>query len=164
MKPFDKEATENQPFILQNGQKMSVPMMYQKEEFAYAEIHELDGAQLLQLPYENKAASLVVILPGKDSTLKKLEDKLTPDVLNKAMAKMRLQKLHVSLPKFKMEASYSLTEALKALGMKKAFTNQADFSRLHGSERGPLHISQIVQKVFIGELFSFFEWFSFKIS
>ena len=148
-KQFDKEATESQPFTLPNGQKISVPMMYQKGEFAYSKSRELNGAQLLQLPYKNKAASMIVVLPAQGSTLKALEASLTPEALNTALANMRLQKVHVSLPKFKFEATNSLVAALKALGMKAAFTQEADFSPLSPLRAG-LQISQVVQKVFIG--------------
>jgi len=56
------------------------------------------------------------------------------------------------MPRFRDERRYSLTEVLKRLGMKLAFTNDADFS---GMVEKPvvdgyaLHIDYVVHKAFI---------------
>jgi len=53
----------------------------------------------------------------------------------------------VSLPKFRAETEFSLGKALAAMGMRTAFTNSADFSRIDG--HGKVKISTVVHKAFV---------------
>ena len=50
------------------------------------------------------------------------------------------------LPKFKMEYAVRLNDPLTALGMKRAFGNDADFSALADE---PLFISEVKQKSYV---------------
>jgi len=52
----------------------------------------------------------------------------------------------VSLPRFKMEAEFTLKPVLRALGAELAFSDQADFSGI-GEE--PLKVSEVVHKAFV---------------
>ena len=146
--PFDTQATSSQLFTLTNRQQRAVDLMYQEDTFNYAENRDL-GAQLVELRYKNDLASMVVLLPSAGSTVKSVEDRLNPTTLNAALSKMKLQKIQVHLPKFRLEAENKLDEDLKALGVVSAFSNHADFTVI--SPLQGLQISQILQKVFIGK-------------
>ena len=54
--------------------------------------------------------------------------------------------IDISLPKFKTEFSMSLNDILKLLGMNKAFTSDADFSKMSDVS---LMISNIIHKTYI---------------
>jgi serpin B len=59
-------------------------------------------------------------------------------------------RVHVTLPKVKIEADYNLNDAMAALGLAAAFTPNADFSRLiEGAGPGDLMISQVLHKTFL---------------
>jgi serpin B len=68
--------------------------------------------------------------------------------LDQTTANLSQTKLQVALPKFKMTVgSFSLRAGLEALGMKQAFTAQADFS---GITKGtPIQLADVLQKAFI---------------
>ena len=52
------------------------------------------------------------------------------------------------MPKFKMEQSFSLNDALKKLGMEEMFDeNKANFSEFTAGE--PLYVSKVVHKAFL---------------
>ncbi|OQV19908.1 Serpin B8 [Hypsibius exemplaris] len=145
---FKKEQTNSQPFTLTNGQQKQVQLMdLGKEWVPYAVSAELGGAQVVELNYQGYDTSMVVILPKKQTGLKALEGLLNATSLNKTLEKLSENQVHVFLPKFKISADYQLVENLKAIGIKTAFQNGADFSAI--SRRGNLKISKVVQKVFI---------------
>jgi len=120
-----------------------------ESRFPYTESQELGGAQVLELPYKMGETSMVVILPHKQSGLRALESSLTPATLDGVLKKLPQRSSHkvkVFLPKFKVNTKYELTNTLKAMGIKAAFSN-ADFSGI--SRQGNLVISEVIQKVFV---------------
>jgi len=142
---FEKERTDKKPFYLQNATQTEVNMMHQNRHLKYAE-----GAdyQAVVLPYENKGTSMVVVLPhkGKYESVVSKFDRHTLERIEKNASTN--YKVVLSFPKFKLTTeTMDLVDNLKALGMKKAFTNSADFSAI--SNNGGLMISQILHKVFI---------------
>jgi len=144
---FEKSATSSQPFTLAGGDQKNANLMNQVEDFRYAESAELGGAQVLELRYTKGETSMVVILPKKETGIQALESSLTAAALDSALGQLSSNKVDVYLPKFKVNTDYQLVEPLKALGIKAAFSNQADFSGI--SQKGNLKISKVVQKVFV---------------
>ncbi len=144
---FPKEATKDQPFTLIDGQKVTTPLMYRKGGYRYA---ENDQFQTLELPYAGRRLSMVVILPRRHDGLVAVEKELSVARLQEVIQQLRHEsEVHVYLPRFRIEASYSLNEPLQKLGMRQAFDfAAADFSGMHtGGER--LAISAVVHKSFV---------------
>jgi hypothetical protein len=52
----------------------------------------------------------------------------------------------VVLPKFKLESTHQLNEPLATLGLRRAFSDDAQFN---GIATAPLKISEVIQKAFI---------------
>ncbi|WP_461865747.1 serpin family protein [Thermococcus sp.] len=140
---FNPSNTHNGTFTLSSGKTIVVPMMHRKGQFGYA---ETDDLQILEMPYEgdvNHRFSMVVILPKKADDV---EEKLTPQFIEKVMNSLTPQKVDVTIPKFKFETEYHLGKILQEMGIKDAFSDKADFSGI--SER-PLAISDVIHKTFI---------------
>ena len=57
------------------------------------------------------------------------------------------KRVHITMPKFRIESSFSLKETLEALGMRNPFTSEADFSLMSGNR--DLMIDEVVHKAFI---------------
>jgi serpin B len=146
-KQFKKDQTRDEPFRIAAGKSVKVPMMHQYEApFGY---FESDTLQALQLPYEGKELSMVVLLPKKVDGLPELEKSLTADRLADVISKIREQDVNVALPKFKVTAEFKLNDELAKLGMPLAFTmGRADFSGMNG-DREKLFISAVVHKAFV---------------
>ena len=140
-KPFDPKLTRDQPFTLRGGQTAPHPRMSRKERMRYL---ESAGFQAVALPYSGRQVSLYVFLP-KENLDKFLPD-LTPENWEQWMPQFRLREGTLELPRFKLENQYELTGELKALGMPRAFSRQAEFA---GISDEPLLISQVVQKTFV---------------
>lgn len=140
---FDAAATSDRPFYLRSGQAIDVPTMNQFAKFHY---RELDGFQVLEMPYQGGDLSMVIVLPqertGSDdlagSTIAEINDWLSLDP--------EKQNVIVRLPKFNMTVSSSLRDVLMGMGMTRAFTGKADFS---GMADDRLYVSQVLHKAFV---------------
>ncbi|HEY0720746.1 MAG TPA: serpin family protein, partial [Gammaproteobacteria bacterium] len=76
---FDPRRTQRAKFSLPGNTTTLAPMLYQKGRFRYA---QLEGVQLLELPYAGNGLSMVVILPTTRGKLARIEDSLTPSTLD----------------------------------------------------------------------------------
>jgi len=83
--PFDKEATKDAPFKLSAEKSVDVPLMYQTDNFGYADD---ETSQVLSMPYEGDELSMVVILPKKVDGLADVAGKLTSVALTARIAKL----------------------------------------------------------------------------
>ncbi|OWA50959.1 Plasminogen activator inhibitor 2 [Hypsibius exemplaris] len=143
--PFDKDETNLQPFELLSGQRTAVPLMFTEATVPYGVIPELKNAEVIELMYKGGAVSMIVILPAKKSSLHDLEDSLTTDKMNAASKRMMKQEVLVFLPKFKVSGGTDLVPALKDMGVTRAFSSDADFSRINQNKG--LQITQVFQEV-----------------
>jgi serpin B len=143
--PFNENATQDAPFTRLDGSTTTVKMMYVGgERFSYA---AGDGYQVVALPYENSALSMVLLVPdtGKFSDF---EAGLDAARLETILAGMRSTQVNVGLPKFKVESQFQLGQTLAGMGMKNAFDPfTADFSGMDGTKE--LFIGDVVHKAFV---------------
>jgi len=143
VKPFDPEKTFTSTFTKQNGGTKQVKMMCMLDTLRYGED---SNAQYLDLPYGNGAYSMTLVLPKTGKTTTTVLSALTPELLNTTVSSLSTQQVQVFLPRFKVECDFSLVKPLKALGMKLAFTDIADFSSI---SQEPVMISNILHKTFV---------------
>ena len=141
---FNKHSTTQAPFTVAPNQKPEVPLMNLTADFKYAEV---DGLQLLELPYAGDELGMVVLLPTEPNGLKGMENLLKTQTLDRWLALAREQKVAVFLPKFKLSAQFSLAKPLAEMGMSDAFSPNANFSGMDGER--DLFISAVVHKAFV---------------
>jgi len=141
---FEESNTKQEAFLSLDGKNDPAAMMHRTERMGY---FENDQLQMVELPYEGRQLSMLVILPKSDrlAALATVEQAL-PD-LAKWSAGLRGKRVNLALPKFKFETQLALSADLEAMGMTDAFTNKADFSRLTTQEK--LYISAVIHKAFI---------------
>jgi serpin B len=144
LRPFAKTATQDEDFAVSAERKVKVPLMHQKAAFGYA---EEDTFQALELPYEGNELSMVVLLPKQTDGLSELEKSLSLDRLQAVLSKLNSRQVVTSLPRFKLESSFSLNSTLQAMGMNRAFSRQADFTGISSVEN--LFISAVVHKAYV---------------
>ncbi|XP_014699278.2 serpin B3-like [Equus asinus] len=146
---FDKKRTVEEKFWLNKDTSKSVQMMRQTSFFNFTEVEDMQ-AKILEVPYNGKDLSMMLLLPNEVDGLKKLEDKLTTEKLIEwtSSQNMRESLVNLHLPRFKVEESYDLKDTMISLGMLDAFSPQdANFSGMTGS-RG-LAVSKILHKSFV---------------
>lgn len=127
--PFEKYATRDRIFTSKSGETASVPMMRQtfEEEIAYAENDRYKG---IALPYQNFRAVMYVILPKDETDLNIADDFDESFIAQIDSAGIFDGKVDVILPKFELDIKNNLAEDLRAIGIKRAFTNGAEFSNI----------------------------------
>ena len=144
-KQFDPKDTTKSDFTLADGTKTQVSMMYQKGNFRYRQI---EGAQLLELPYIGEELSMMFILPDKPDGLSRIETQFTAKNMDAWMSRLSRKTVKVYLPRFKVTwGAFELNKALHALGMRKAFESNADFSGM--DQTGDLFIGPVLHKAFV---------------
>ncbi|KAM6168001.1 serpin B3-like [Erethizon dorsatum] len=145
---FHEEDTIEEKFWLNKDRSKSVKMMKQTNYLKFAHLEDVQ-AKILEIPYKGKALSMFVLLPDEVDGLQKLEDNLTGEKLMEwtSLQNMAKFKVHLHLPRFKVEESYDLNTVLTDMGMVKAFSQDADFSGM--SRNGGLVVSQVKHKSFV---------------
>lgn len=143
MHEFAKTMTKDGPFHAA-GKDVQAPLMYQQEEYAYA---ETDTLQLVKLPYLFHELSMVILLPKANDGLPALEKSLTAEALEGYLKQVQSEEVQLTLPKFKFDSQLGPADVLKAMGMTDAFSDKADFSGI--TEREKLYISAVLHKAFV---------------
>lgn len=98
----------------------------------------------VELPYGNGTFAMRIVLPSKTSSLDKLVSDISGDWWQRAKRENALVSLDI--PTFSFGYMSSLPEALKSLGIKDAFSGNANFAKMTDY---PLFISDIIQKTSI---------------
>ncbi|XP_041976277.1 alaserpin-like isoform X4 [Aricia agestis] len=146
--PFTKEATKEDDFHVSKDKTVKVQMMYNKEDYKYAESEELN-AQVIEIPYNGDEASMLIVLPKEVDGIKQLEEKLKdPSILEAVTKKMHEREVELYLPKFKIETTTNLKEILSNMNIKKLFSGAARLDNLLKGKSG-LYVSDAIQKAFI---------------
>ncbi len=142
LSPFMKFATHAEDFETPDGTNR-VAMMKQKMFFRYA---SLDGVSLVELPYEDRRVSMIVVLPDARHGLEDVEERIGRDY-DRWVHTMTVVLVDLWLPRWRTESTFGLSAALRSMGMTLPFDpNRADFS---GIAEAPLYISNVIQKAFI---------------
>jgi serine protease inhibitor len=144
-RPFDKHATKDRAFyVLPGGTPKQVPTMWQHGRFNY---QQGDGFQAVRLPYAGGHLQMYLFLPNTNSSPAKLLADLNAGTWqNKIPPKFQDLEGTLALPRFKLYYDTTLNKPLKALGMRQAFTVDADFSAMADK---PLFVSEVKQKSFV---------------
>jgi serpin B len=141
--PFDEDVTQDGIFYLLDGGEVTVPMMSQTESFGYA---QGDGYQAVELPYDGEELAMVIFLPASGQ-FEAFEAALDAAQVEAIIESLDYREVALTMPKFEFDSSFSLQEALSALGMPIAFTTGADFSGMTGNRE--LYIADVVHKAFV---------------
>ncbi|XP_078544138.1 leukocyte elastase inhibitor-like isoform X1 [Lissotriton helveticus] len=150
---FKKDQTQEMPFRINKNETKPVQMMFRKGKYPMSYIGE-QQMRIIELPYEDKELSMIVMLPddiNDDSTgLEKLEQQLTHTKLAvwTYTEDMMNHEVKLYLPRFKLEENYDLKSSLRSLGMRNAFNVvNSDFSGM--SDKNYLVLSKVVHKAFV---------------
>ena len=137
---FKKKDTKKIDFTLEDGNRISVDMMWQKDKFNYGSLSDVGRA--LCLPYGNQAYRMILLLPNEGKTIEDLKEALDADSWQTMVKGLSGCEVDVQLPAFETETpALSLRDALKEMGIQKAFTTSADFSAMTD------------QSIYIGDVF-----------
>jgi serpin B len=142
---FDSTATKDDNFYVTSGNPVICKMMDQKNKFNY---YKAVNYQAVELPYGDGDFEMLVILPSSGTDINSLINQMDDSYWNNLLANMDSADVNLWLPKFKIEYSITLNDALKALGMTSAFdSTTADFSNIRKEK--DLFISRVLHKTYV---------------
>jgi serpin B len=141
--PFEKAKTAPASFTLGDGSTVKVETMAGYQEAAYGAGSDYAA---VALPYDGGEFSMVLILPAQGA-LDAFEASLTPARLATLVDGMSTHGVSITMPRFKVESSFSLADKLTKLGMVDAFNDAADFSGINGKKG--LSIGSVVHKAYV---------------
>jgi serpin B len=141
--PFEEDATSPGVFHLLNGGEVTVPMMGQQESLSYT---KGDNYQAVELPYDGRELSMVVLLPDSGQ-FKAFEEVIDYQLIKGIMDDLERSEVRLTMPKFEFDSSFGLKKTLAEMGMPAAFSSDADFSGMTGNK--DLFISDVIHKAFV---------------
>jgi serpin B len=142
---FPKQATKKGKFRRPGAKPFKkVPLMHLTSNSLY---YEGENFQLLELAYKGDELAMVVLLPKKVDGLAALEKKLAEERLEGWLKRVQTYQVDITLPRLKITAEFDLENILSAMGMRLAFSNNADLSGM--TESNDLKITKVVHKAFM---------------
>lgn len=141
---FDKELTKLDDFYSIENENVKIDFMNKTEHLDYFENKDF---QFISKKYQGYDKSFCVILPTKRYGISEIESNLNKSLIDSIFKNIINIQVNLSLPKLKLETSYSLKEPLNNLGLNLAFSDYADFSGI--SSYPPLKISNVNHKAYI---------------
>ncbi len=120
-------------------------MMSQSAGFAYG---KGEGWEAVELPYARDELAMLLIVP-EQGRFAEIEGRLKNGLIEEVAGGLsRDAEVDLTMPKFEFRTQAGLADALKALGMEKAFDPQAaDFSGMTRQEA--LYISDVIHEAYI---------------
>lgn len=143
---FEKNKTEDRTFHLADGGTTKVPTMFSKGtvvNYSYK-----NGVQFIDIPYGNGQFYFSVLMPDDVGAVNTLIEHLSPQQVDSFLEDTTTYSTELYLPKIKIEFKKLLNEVLIEMGMGKAFSDNADFSRLF-AESLSLAISRVMHQSFL---------------
>jgi serpin B len=143
--PFDKNATQSRPFHPATGPVEQRDLMEKTDTFSY---RRGTGYNAVRIPYMGGDVAMYVFLPDPGTAPEKLVGLLNGDRWRRiTVPGFSDYKVHLVLPKFRLEDTLELVDPLEKLGIKRAFdSTNADFS---GMFTKPHYVSEVRQKTFV---------------
>jgi serpin B len=141
---FKPNMTLPRDFTRKDGNKVKVNMMAASEYLPYG---KFDGFQAVGIPYANGKYSMYILLPDAGTDFEKwvagLDKKDFSAILDGMKKNLNVE---LRLPKFDVSGDFLLNDILYALGVRKAFTFEADFSPMFQNTEDSFRISRVIQK------------------
>lgn len=146
--PFDPDDTYESDFMLDKNNSVKVEMMTFPHKMK-ASYKSTESMEIIELPYRNNTASMLIILPNEIDGLGSIEESITIDNLKKWKEFPTIKRgINIHVPKFSLETEYDMLKILPDMGMPTVFNPvHADLSGVTGYQS--LYVSQAIHKAFV---------------
>ena len=143
--PFDPKSTQDAPFTKLDGSSVSASTMSNGDlDVPVASTPAYDA---IELAYAGNRVAMDIVVP-KAGTFAAFEAGLTGASMNAIFSGLQTGPATVAMPKFKIAGdTISLKDMLQGLGMKTAFTGDADFSAIDLTTK--VHIGDVLHKAYV---------------
>jgi len=143
---YKKESIRDGSFTSIRGEQQSGKFMTSRES-TYLEDEKATG---FIKDYAGENFSFVALLPNEGVDINDYLSELTGSSFISIINTAKEESVTAVVPKFSYDYSILMNDALKSMGMSKAFNvDDADFSRLGTSSHGNIYIGEVIHKTFI---------------
>jgi serine protease inhibitor len=141
---FEKDGTHNLSFTLSDASNISTPLMHQKGSFNY---FSNDQFSAVEMPYGQGNFTMVVLLPMDGHSANDIVSSMSSENWDSWINNFSKQNVDITFPRFKFEYERYLNDDLINLGMPKAFSCEADFTKINPA--GGLYIDFVKHDSFV---------------
>ncbi|MCP4602088.1 MAG: serpin family protein [Proteobacteria bacterium] len=124
---FSAAMTKPDEFHLDACSSIEVPMMNRKAHYEY---YDSTDAEVLRMRYGGKELAMVIAVPKPGTSIRDLEQRLTPEKFRTWTQDMDANTIDVFIPRFKLNATVPVQDTLESMGISEIFKPSANFSRL----------------------------------
>lgn len=124
--PFAKESTAPGIFYHEDEQESIIPMMF-TDQASYRYFQD-ERKTLIDIPYGNQQYSMTILMPLQKDSLSGMMESLDAASFEHDLNQADTLNYHLYLPKFSISSQLPLKATLSHMGMRTAFSNEADFS------------------------------------
>jgi serpin B len=146
VRKFDAKKTIDMDYMTGTGTTVKSRAMVSTGKESRFNYMEDDAMQVLEMPYSGDDLSMLVLLPKGDD-LEKMEQLLSAETLAKIRNGLKNEQVNTYFPKFQFETKYYMEKDLQEMGMKDAFSGNADFSGMTGVK--DLFISHVIHQAYV---------------
>lgn len=143
---FSGSDTYDEEFTTLGGQKQQRDFMHITKQFKYSQ--DEDGrVRMCEIPYGNGGFVMDVVLPDTDIDFREFIAGMTGEKWKDMFTYTGSHEVVLSLPKFKLESNYELTDALMAMGMELPYDkDKADLKKMCSDPLWQLWVGKTTQK------------------
>ena len=141
---FDPEKTHEADFFASTDTQKVDMMHIEESAFPY---FSNDLFQAIDLPYGDSIFSMSIFLPKDGHDVNEVIAEMNGDSWDNWLATFETKNVQLFLPKFKMEYELKMKGTLSDMGMGRAFTDSADFSKM--IDGGGVYIDEVIHKAFV---------------
>ncbi len=140
--PFPEHATEDGTFTTAAGVEREVPLMQLEARLPVS----MEGDTIaVELPYAGSTTSFIALMPRDPSAWDGWQTGLDREGFERMLQSLGATQTSLTMPRFSSEASLSLPDILRGLGMRNAFDpNRADLSGISGNR--DLYVTDIIHQ------------------
>ena len=138
---FSVRDTMERDFFKKNGDIIKLPTMFKKDKVGY---YENEFYQSISLHYKDAVYSMLIILPEKNG-LTKIENCLSNAFFDEVVHNLDMTDCKIYLPKYRMQQTYYLVKTLRKLGLERATSLFAEFTKIARNVEG-VFIDNVIHK------------------
>ena len=142
---YTKDDVRRGTFVTEDGHKQEAEYMHGEERVYLQDDHATGFVKY----YKEGKYAFVALLPNKGVSVDEYVRVLDGEYLNTLLTNGLNTSVVTTIPKFETESNLEMTDILREMGMKDAFTPSANFSGLGTTTREYICIDRVLHKTFI---------------
>ena len=142
---YTRDDVRRGTFTTEDGKQQDAEYMHGTEHIYLQDDHATGFVKY----YKDHKYAFVALLPNKGMSMEEYVKGLDGEYLNTLLANRLNTSVVTTIPKFETESNIEITDILREMGMKDAFTPSANFSGLGTTTREYILIDRVLHKTFI---------------